>query len=119
MNNFQIHFGQSPILLVVVHAFEIEQVQRNAAIAFNAGADGIFLIAGKMNWEKLCDCYSEVRARFLEAWIGLNLLDLEPEEAFQQMPQGVNGLWADNAGTRPPRRKTLRRRNCTVSGGAP
>ena len=103
MNSFNSHFAHSPVLLVVVHAFDVEQVQRNAAIAFDAGADGIFLIAGKMDWEKLCDCYGEVRARFPEAWVGLNLLDLEPEEAFQRMPQGVNGLWADNAGTQPDR----------------
>ena len=98
MSDLSSHFTRSPVLLVVIHAFDYHQVARNLAIAFESGADGAFLIAGKMNWEQLSDCYERVRPQFSDSWLGLNFLDLEPEEAFQKMPQGVNGLWADNAG---------------------
>ena len=98
MNAFAPHFPDAPVLLVVVHAYSYQQVERNVAIALEAGADGVFLIAGKMDWETLCDCTEWLRPQFPDAWIGLNLLDLEPEDAFQKVPEGVNGLWADNAG---------------------
>ena len=97
--NFAASFRQTPVLLVVVHAYSYQQVERNVSIALNAGADGVFLIAGKMNWETLCDCAQWLRPQFPDAWIGLNLLDLEPKAAFEKMPHGINGLWVDNATT--------------------
>ena len=98
------HFARFPVLLVVVHAYDYQQVARNVAFALENGADGVFLIAGKMNWETLGDCYEWLRPQFPDAWIGLNFLDLEPEVAFQKVPQGVDGLWADNAGAGDARR---------------
>ena len=96
-------FARSPVLFVVVHAYTTEQTLRNVAIALEAGADGVFLIAGKMDWRELAACYQKVRARFADVWIGLNFLDLNPEEAFEAAPVGVDGLWVDNAGTQPNR----------------
>ena len=102
-NSSRPRFARLPVLLVVVHAYTSEQVERNVAIALKAGADGVFLIAGKMDWRELSACYQKVRAQFAGAWIGLNFLDLNPEEAFESTPPGVNGLWVDNAGTQPDR----------------
>ena len=97
--NFADHFAHAPVLLVVIHAFDCEQIKRNASVAFEAGADGIFLIAGKMDWEELAQSYQALRVDFPDAWIGLNFLDLDPHEAFQEAPAGVSGLWVDNAET--------------------
>ena len=106
-NCLRSHFARLPVLLVVIHAYTWEQVERNVTIALDAGADGVFLIAGKMDWQELSACYKKVRVRFPDAWIGLNFLDLNPEEAFDSAPLGVNGLWVDNAGTQPDRNGVL------------
>ena len=87
MNAFAAHFPQTPVLLVVVHAFNYQQVERNVAIALKAGADGVFLIAGKMGWETLCDCAEWLRPQFSDAWIGLNLLDWNPNWHFKKCPK--------------------------------
>ena len=105
--NFAAHFGQTPVLLVVVHCFTTEQVECNVAIAFEAGADGIFLIGGKMDTQAICACYGKLRPQYPDAWIGVNFLALTPEAAFEAAPTGLNGLWADNAGTQPDRQGVL------------
>lgn len=52
-----------------------------------------------MGWRKLSQAYGHLRERYANAWIGVNFPDLEPEEAFQKAPDGVSGLWVDNAGS--------------------
>lgn len=84
-------------LLVVIHAISIDQACHQAEVAFNNGADGIFLINHQSSSYFLFKCYKAVRARYPTQWIGLNFLDVSALNAMEQIPLSANGLWTDNA----------------------
>ncbi len=98
MNAYKSSFTGKHTLLVVVHAENKMQVLRNARIAHEEGAHGIFLINHSIAYQDLFSCYQEVRAQLPDFWIGLNCLDLGAGQAFQVIPKNVSGLWADKAG---------------------
>lgn len=101
MTPFRAVFSKKHTLLVVVHAENIEQSVRNARIAHDEGADGIFLINHRISASDLLRCYRVVREVCLEWWIGANFLDLDNESAIQTMAgSGISGLWLDDAGVR-------------------
>lgn len=92
-------------LLVVIHAESPEQALRNAKIAFDAGANGIFLINHRITRIELFECYEAVRSAFPGKWIGLNWLDLSSVSALSMMQPSMNGLWLDNIGAGESREK--------------
>lgn len=87
--------------MVVVHVESTKQALENARIAFDNGADGIFLINHDIEAVSLLGVYNEVRAMLQGRWIGLNLLGVEPVRALRLMPSEVNGFWLDDAGIEP------------------
>ncbi len=84
----------------VIHAEDIDAVQHNAAVAFEAGADGIFLINHSFRADNLLQIYSTVRREFSTQFIGINLLDQSAVAAFRLMQyyRDVDALWVDNSG---------------------
>ena len=36
---------------------------------------------------------------FPDLWLGVNCLDLQPEEVVARIDPGISGIWADNAKT--------------------
>lgn len=69
----------------------------NVRMAFDSGADGVFLINHGSSHSLLLDLYHTVRSEFKQ-WIGMNLLDVpHPANAFDLMPDDANGIWVDNA----------------------
>lgn len=97
MSDFKTVFPKPHTFLPVVHVTGVEQATRNAQIAVEGGADGIFLINHQMPADDLGDCYKLVRIEFPDLWIGLNFLDLGMD-AIDVIPTTANGLWIDNAG---------------------
>jgi predicted TIM-barrel enzyme len=75
----------------------LEQALRNTRIAQEAGADGVFLINHGSSHQDLLEVYTQVTAQFPGFWIGLNCLDLRPEEVFHHIPTATDGVWVDNA----------------------
>jgi BtpA family len=53
-----------------------EHALDNAKIAFDNGADGIFLIGHGLKHQDLTHIYNRVRTTHPKAWIGMNFLDL-------------------------------------------
>lgn len=86
--------------LPVIHVQDFKQAMRNAHIAFENGAHGIFLINHAITSVDLLKIYHDVRTHYPDAWIGLNLLDLDPEQALTVVPASVSGLWVDSVGIR-------------------
>lgn len=87
--------------LIVVHCESVLQAIRNASIAIDNGADGVFLINHAVSADELLRCAAAVRVGMPSAWIGLNFLDIEPREALHKLasaPFRVDGLWVDSAG---------------------
>jgi|SaaInlLV_10m_DNA_4_1040232.scaffolds.fasta_scaffold05631_6 uncharacterized protein len=94
----------------VIHAQTADQVSRNIDVAREAGVDGVFLINHEIGITDLHTIFMQMRARFVDTWIGLNYLGA-PEHALSAMTLQANGLWMDNL---PTQRLDL---GCPVLGG--
>lgn len=90
-------FGRRHVVLPVIHVTEREQALRNAAVAFEAGADGIFLINHTIGHAGLLRIHRVVAAEFPGQWVGVNCLDIAPQEVFAMVDESVAGVWVDNA----------------------
>lgn len=90
-----------PKFAPVIHVTSNTQALEQAHIAFDNGANGIFLINHKYSYKRLLEAYSLVRYTFPSSWIGLNFLDLEPMRALLELPLSANGIWTDSQGYTP------------------
>ncbi|MBN9521474.1 adenine phosphoribosyltransferase [bacterium] len=85
-------------VLPVVHVESADQARRNSAVARDAGADGVFLIDHGTADADLLDIHAAVVDAHPDWWVGVNCLELLPEEAFAAVSPRVGGVWVDNAG---------------------
>lgn len=85
-------------VLPVIHVEALEQARRNAGIAREAGASGVFLINHGMADAALLDIHTAVADEHPDWWVGVNCLGLTPFEAFGAVSGRVGGVWVDNAG---------------------
>ena len=97
MSTFKRVFKEKHTFLAVVHAEDGVQALRNARIAQQEGADGIFLINHAISYVNLLEYYEKVREQLPDLWIGLNCLDIG-RSAVSVIPNNTAGLWIDNAG---------------------
>ncbi len=97
-NRFKSVFKKEHTVLPVIHVKDKSQAVENANVAFDCGADGIFLINHNVSPITLNEIYQEVRKRYEKEWIGINCLGLSVEIVFSELPFGVSGVWSDNAG---------------------
>jgi len=93
-------FRHRHVVLPVIHVVSEEQALRNAKIAREAHADGVFLINHGMSWRELLRIHEVVDRAFPGWWIGVNCLDLGPEEVFDKIPASVAGVWVDDGRVR-------------------
>lgn len=101
MSRFHGVFNSLRVLLVVVHVRSHEQGFRNALVAFENGADGVFLIShGYLGCDDLSLLATALKVGWPDRWVGLNYLDLpDSHEAVQRaIRTEVDGIWVDNAG---------------------
>ena len=96
-------FGRHRVVLPVVHVASEVQALRNARIARDAGADGVFLINHAISDRRLLEIHEQVASSFPDWWVGLNCLGLGREEVFREISSHVAGVWVDNAGIREDR----------------
>ena len=94
---FNEKFKNIHVILPVVHVESEKQAFANVEIAFEEGADGVFLINHKFNCEHLLEIYKKIREKYKNEWIGLNCLDKEPMSILSSVPLDVDGVWTDNA----------------------
>jgi predicted TIM-barrel enzyme len=85
-------------VLPVIHVESLEQAQRNARIARDAGAAGAFLINHSIADEALLEIHAAVTDAQAGWWIGVNCLGMSPERVFAAVSSKVGGVWVDNAG---------------------
>jgi predicted TIM-barrel enzyme len=97
MNVFRERFRRPHVVLPVIHVFSERQALRNASIAHDAGADGIFLINHSISSKELIEIHTALSGVFADWWIGVNCLDLNPETTFAHIRAQVDGVWVDNA----------------------
>jgi uncharacterized protein len=115
--SFRETFSRSHVILPVIHVESPEQALQNARLAHQEGCDGVFLINHGFSNHDLLDVYRHVSREIPDWWIGLNCLDLSPNQVFARIPQEVSGIWVDNAQidelseAQPEAEKILARRN--------
>lgn len=88
-----------PKFHVVIHVRDNHQACEQVGIATQNGADGVWLIDHRRPWFQLWKTFQVVRMSYPSLQMGINFLDLDPEEVFQ-LPidlHSINGVWADNA----------------------
>lgn len=91
-------FPRKHTLLAVVHVESPDQAYHNTEVAFENGADGVFLINHHHSHGHLLAVYEAVRQRIGKEnnhWIGVNMIGLNLESALGCMPRGCPGLWTD------------------------
>lgn len=97
VNRYRLTFPRRHTVLPVIHVDSLAQAHRNAGIARDAGADGVFLINHGMADEALLDIHEAVADAHHGWWVGVNCLGLSAEQAFKSASPKVCGVWADNA----------------------
>lgn len=98
MAGFKETFSHPHAVLPVVHVQDTEHAIRNAGIAREAGADGVFLISMEgMPWWELANVKDQVKGEFGNWWVGVNYLGEPIHEIFKIVDSRADGVWTDNA----------------------
>lgn len=98
MGSFHEVFRNRHVVLPVIHVESQGQALRNAEIAHDEGADGVFLISMRgMHHRELLEMQRIAREEFSTWFIGVNYLDLPAVSVFKNLDKGVSGVWADDA----------------------
>ncbi len=98
MADFRETFHNPHVVLPVIHVETPNQTMRNAEVAFDSGADGVFLISMQgMDHKRLAEMQEMVRDEYMAWWVGVNYLDLPTVNVFDALSPNVSGVWADNA----------------------
>jgi len=98
MNPFAQAWKTKPAVLPVIHVDHLEQARDNTKIAFDAGADGVFLINHYMSGWDLLKIAEKIREEFPGKWLGVNCLGFYNTVAIQEsVERGFDGVWVDNA----------------------
>lgn len=98
MSRYRRRFPGGHTVFPVIHVESVEQACRNAAVARDCGADGVFLIRHGESDRPLLEVHAAVVRRQPDWWVGLNCLEWSPEETFAAISPQVSGVWVDNAG---------------------
>lgn len=98
MPNYHETFPKKHVVLPVIHVKDTDHAIRNASIAQEAGADGVFLISMRgMPHTKLTQVQRAVREQFGTWWIGVNYLDVPTVKVFSSATPAISGIWVDDA----------------------
>ena len=90
--------NQRPLVFPVIHVQHAERTMDNAAMAFEAGCDGVFLISMDGHDELLEAQARAVKARWPHNLVGINFLSHRPEDAIRTCAEaGLDMTWIDNA----------------------
>lgn len=82
----------------VVHVQDSAQAEAQSMLARECGVDGVWLIDHARSHQSLLAVVERVRVAMPGFWIGVNFLDLPPDEAIAVVDDAVDGLWSDDAG---------------------
>lgn len=92
-----------PAVLPVIHVSDAQQAVRNAEVALNEGAQGVFLINHDFPHNDLVPIIEHVRRCFPALWLGVNFLGVTGRDAFpilgglEAAGTMVDAYWADDA----------------------
>jgi uncharacterized protein len=97
MSRFKDAFFNRHVVLAVIHVEDAAQASANTRIARDTGCDGVFLINHHISHQTLLKIHHELHKQFDDWWVGVNCLDLPPDQVFSAVSKEVAGIWVDNA----------------------
>jgi uncharacterized protein len=87
-----------PVLHIKTQTQTLEQVE----LLIDNGAGGVFLIHHTQRYPVSREIFSQVRDRYPDLWLGINLLDLSAPEALSLLTEPgtkrLDALWSDDSG---------------------
>lgn len=96
-SRFAMRFGdRRRVFLPVIYVAEEEQTLNNVEIARVAQADGVFLVNHGIGHQRLLRIAAKVLEAQPDLCIGVNCLDLRPQDVICRLPEGVEAVWANN-----------------------
>jgi len=95
ISRFHQRFKSRRVFLPVIHVESWQQALRNADLAREAGADGVFLINHSVPAEMLMQVHRGVSDVHRGWFVGVNRLGLSPQLALDVGPK-VDGVWTDS-----------------------
>lgn len=82
--------------LPVIHVKDFESALKQAALAVDAGADGIFFISHDQKSKLVVGIAAAAKFRYPDKLIGINLLGIDPLNALKSgLRAGLDMVWAD------------------------
>jgi hypothetical protein len=81
----------------VIPTSEEGQAQEQVTRARQSGFDGVFLVNAGIGYQGLLRICRAVARRNPDQFVGVNCTDLRPQDVFSRLPEGVRGVWVDNA----------------------
>lgn len=85
-------------ILPVIHHVNSELSMSNAAIAFAAGSDGVFVISMDGNDAPLCDAARQIKEKWPDKFVGVNHLTMAPADSMRlNLAARLDGTWSDYA----------------------
>ncbi len=91
--------NRNHVFLPVIYASDEKQALQNVEIAREADADGVFLLNHGIGHQRLMRITKQVIAIHPDLFVGVNCLDLRPQDVICRLPDGVEGVWANNPPT--------------------
>jgi len=85
-------------ILPVIHHLNRDLSMRNAALAFAAGCDGVFVISMQGEDGDLCNVAAQIKSVWPDKFVGVNHLTLAPADSISlNIRAGLDGTWSDAA----------------------
>lgn len=81
-------------IIPVIHMINQNQVLTNVRTCVDSGIEKIFIINHQTSNDELIKCATRVKNEFPNLWIGLNMLDVQLEDAILY-DFDFDGLWCD------------------------
>lgn len=103
-------------IIPVIHIINEEQVSINIDICIECGIKKVFLINHAVSIQYLFNCSKNVRNKYPNLWIGINMLGTSVEEKIGYDLKGINGLWCDETLTKE-QYVLLKEPSLTIFGG--
>ena len=96
---FAQRFSQRPAFLPVIYTSDAERALWTVDKVITAGADGVFLVSHGVGYQRLLRAAQTARSNHPQLFIGVNCVDLRPQDIICRLPNGIDAVWCNETRT--------------------